>query len=223
MPKGASRERLDPQIRSQLRRERSQQARDDYIRQLRVRFGTELAPPPSERIAIDANPRGGPERGPADAPVTIVIFSDLECGHCAHSHHRLDELQRERPNTIRLVYRHFPLGMHSHARYAAEVAVCADQQEQFWPLVEVLFANQQQLQGPQVRAYAEKQGLDMQQLDACLESGKGRAIVEADVAEGEELGIRSTPSFFVNGRFMVGLPYGEGLNALIDREAAAGG
>jgi hypothetical protein len=59
MPKGASRERLDPQIRSQLRRERSQQARDDYIRQLRVRFGTELAPPPSERIAIDANPRGG--------------------------------------------------------------------------------------------------------------------------------------------------------------------
>ena len=77
MPKGASRERLDPQIRSQLRRERSQQARDDYIRQLRVRFGTELAPPPSERIAIDANPRGGPERGPADAPVTIVIFSDL--------------------------------------------------------------------------------------------------------------------------------------------------
>lgn len=223
MPVGVSRQILDRQIRQQLRRERSQQARTDYIRQLRERFGTELTPPPSERITIDANPRGGPERGPADAPVTIVAFSDLECGHCAHSHRRLDELQRERPDDIRLIYRHHPLGMHPHARYAAEVAACADQQGEFWPLLEVLFEHQKQLQGARVRGYAEELGLDMVRLDACLQSGAGRAVVEADMAEGEELGIRSTPSFFVNGHFMVGLPSGDGLDALIDREVAAAG
>ena len=223
MPAGVPRKRLDQQIRGQLGRERNKQGRVDYIRTLRKRFATELIPPPSERIVIDANPRGGPERGAADAPVTIVAFSDLECGHCAHSHRRLDELQRDRPDDIRLVYRHFPLDMHAHARPAAEVAACADQQGQFWPIVEVLFANQRQLRDAQMRGYAEKLGLDMVQLDDCLQSGEGAAVVEADVAEGEELGILSTPSFFVNGDFMVGLPSGVGLDALIDREVTAGG
>ena len=113
--------------------------------------------------------------------------------------------------------------MHAHARPAAEVAACADQQGQFWPMVEVLFANQRQLRDAQMRGYAQKLGLDMLQLDDWLQSGEGGAVVEADVAEGEELGILSTPSFFVNGDFMVGLPSGVGLDALIDREVTAAG
>jgi len=219
MPTGVPRARLDPQIRDQLRREGGQRGRIEYIQSLRRRFFTELSPPPSERFGIDANPRGGPERGLANAPVTIIAFSDLQCSYCARAHRRLDALQNQRPNDIRLIYRHFPLDMHAHARYAAEVAACADQQDQFWDLADVMFNNQKQLKGAQVRAYAKELGLDMEQLNTCLESGAGSAAVAADVAEGDELGIHSTPSFFVNGHFLKNLPSEAGMEALIDRLA----
>ena len=218
MPAGVSRERLDPQIREQLQREAGQKARSRYILGLRQRFGTELNPPPTERFAIDANPRGGPELGPADAAITIVTFSDLECGYCAQSHRQLDELQRRHSGSIRLVYRHYPLDMHPRARYAAEVAACANRQGEFWPLAEHLFANQKQLEGEKVRGYAQEIGLDMTQLEACLQSGEGRAAVNADVAEGDELGVHSTPTFFINGHYVKRLPSDAGIRALIQRQ-----
>ena len=221
MPVGVPRERLDPQIRGQLSRDAGQQARDEYIFALRRRFGTDLNPPPAERFAIDTNPRGGPERGPTDAPVTIIVFSDLECSHCASSHRRLDELQHKYPESIRLVFRHFPLDMHRRARYAAEVATCANQQGQFWPLVEILFVNQKQLEPANVREYADGLGLDMTRLDACLQSGAGSAAVNADVAEGDELGIHSTPTFFINGHFVKRLPSDAGIDAMIQRQQQA--
>jgi protein-disulfide isomerase len=217
MPADVPRARLDPQIRDQLRRDAGQQAQVEYIGQLRLRYGAALVRPPVERFAIDANPRGGPERGPADAPITIVAFSDLECSYCAHSHRQLEELQRERPDDLRLVFRHYPLRMHANARLAAEVAACAHQQDRFWPLVEVLFENQTRLEIDRVRGHAMALGLDMLQLDGCLQSGVGAGIVNADVAEADELGVSSTPAFFINGHFVKQLPTAAGLEAWIQR------
>ena len=215
MPPNVPRSRLDPQIREQLLRDGHRDAEVIYIQRLRQRYGTQLSPPATERFAIDANPLGAPERGPADAAVTIVAFSDLACSYCAKAHLRLDELQQELGADLRVVFRHFPLKMHPEARLAAEVSACADEQNLFWPMVDVLFENQRQLGTEQLQAYGESVGLNLTQLDECLQSHRGDAVVNADLAEGDELGVSSTPSFFINGHFMKDLPSVENLQHLV--------
>lgn len=206
MPADVARSQLDPQIRQQLRRDGHGQAQTNYIGQLRQHYGTQLSPPAAERFAIDANPLGAPERGPTDAAITIVGFSDLACSYCARDHRRLDELQAQLPGQLRVIFRHFPLDMHPDARLAAEVAACADEQDRFWPMVEVLFDNQRQLESQHVREYAVELGLDMTRLDECLAAGRGQAVVDADIAQGDALGVTSTPSFFINGHYFKNLP-----------------
>jgi len=112
--------------------------------------------------------------------------------------------------------------MHPHAFFAAELAVCSHRQGQFWPLADLLFKQQKTFSDNKIRMFAEQVGLDMVQLDKCIDSGEGKRAVEADIAEGDALGISSTPSFFVNGHYIGSLPPG-GLDALIDRELGLAG
>jgi protein-disulfide isomerase/uncharacterized membrane protein len=220
VPAGISRDSIDTEIRRELRWYRSKPARDAYVARLRGVYGTALTPPASERLVLDANPRGGPEKGPEDAPVTIVEFSDLECVHCAAAHADVERLIADRPNDIRVVFRHYPLKMHAHARRAAEYAACAHRQGAFWKVAPLLFANQKQLAEEDLRRHAASAGLDLPRLDACLSSGEASAIVDADTAEGKALGVDGTPTFFVNGHY-VDAP--ERLRAVVDRELGRGG
>jgi len=221
-PPGVTKESVIGNIRNELGKLRSEPALKVYTRSLKGRYRTEFTPPASERMAIDPNPRGGPEKGSSDAPVTIVEFSDLECSYCSRAHARLNRLVKSRVDDIRLVYRHYPLDMHENARHAAELAVCAQRQGKFWDFADILFTNQKNLGEEAMDLHAERAGLDIEELNACVASGEGSRVVEADMAEGDALGVTSTPSFFVNGHYVGSLPDGDGLEVLIDQEMKRG-
>jgi len=222
IPKNVPKASILPNIRNEIGSRKSKGALEAYVSQLRESYGTSFTVSPRERFSFDPNPPGGPTKGPENAAVTIVEFSDLECGYCSRAHSYLNELMDRRGDQIRIVFRHLPLSMHEHAQGAAEVAACAQEQNLFWPLVDLLFANQKDLERDKVLEHAVSVGVDSRQLQDCLDAGRGKRSVEADVADADQLGISSTPTFFINGHYVGSLPK-DGLDALIDRELLAAG
>jgi len=220
LPGNVSKEMVTPDIKVELTDRKSKSAIDTYLGKLRKEYGTSYLAPASERFAFDPNPRGGPEMGALDAPVTIVAFSDFECAYCAHAHTYLNALVKRRGNDVRLIFKHLPTDVHKHATYAAAVAACAHKQGKFWPLADLLFREQKHLEADKLMGYAAEAGLDMEQLNECLDSGEGMKDVKADLAEAKGIGIPSTPSFFINGHYIGPLPK-DGLDRLIDQELEA--
>ena len=166
-------------------------------------------------VTIDT--RGAPMRGPADAKVTIVEFSDFECPYCRRVTAPLEKLRAH--YNVLLFYKFYPL-KHSHpnAVGAARAAWAAHQQGKFWEMHDVLFANQSALDWPSVQNYAKKMGLDAKKFAADVQSEAAQAAVDADEKAGELALVDGTPTFYVNGR------KGESLAQVQDmvREALAG-
>lgn len=141
-----------------------------------------------------------PFKGPADAPVTIVEWADFECPACAATSPILDQALAAYPGQVRLVYKHFPLSMHQNAESAARAAVAAQKQGKFWELHHALFTNQHNLDEAGLKKLAAEVGLDVKQWDADRRSEAVADAVTADRKAGEKLGLRGTPSIFINGR-----------------------
>ena len=110
----------------------------------------------------------------------------------------------EFPDRVRLVYRDFPLEFHAGARPAAEAARCAAAMGRFWEYHDLLFVAQPEFGREQLVGYAGRLGLDRTAFASCLDSGRFRDAVEADLNEGRARGVRGTPTFFINGRRLVG-------------------
>ena len=183
---------LTPRIRAYL----SQRRRSDVVAAMRSKAEVEILLEPP-RLAIEPL---GPARGPDDALITIVEFSDYQCPYCKRTEPVVQSLIERYPERVRLVYRHFPLdSIHKHARGAAEAAVCADEQGQFWAFHEKVFENQGALSEADLLTYATDVGLDVSAYKACAASPGTKERVEADVAAGREAGVTGTPAFFVNG------------------------
>jgi protein-disulfide isomerase len=161
-----------------------------------------------------------PSRGPKDAPVTIVEFSEYQCPFCARVTPTLKGLEQKYAGKIRLVYKDFPLQNHLQAPKAAEAAHCAGDQGKYWELHDRLFANQQQLQVPQLKEHAGALKLDQAAFDQCLDSGKHAAIVQQDFDYGTKLGVGSTPTLYINGRIVTGAQPPAVFEAIIDDELA---
>lgn len=202
--------------------------REDIRRHLRSLRREQAAAAVRERAAVvvllDA-PRApveptGPSRGPADAAVTLVEFSDYQCPYCRRAEPTIAALLERYPDELRVVYRHLPLDFHANARPAAIAAVCADRQGRFWDYHELLFANQQQLDAPDLRRYAEQLALDLEDFDACRESEEASRVVETDVRAAGAAGASGTPAFFVNGILLTGARPIEAFAEVIDRELA---
>jgi protein-disulfide isomerase/uncharacterized membrane protein len=159
-------------------------------------------------------PDSRPAMGSADAAITIVEFSDFECGHCAAFHQSLEDVLRRGTERVRVVFRHFPLDsacnpkvptrLHSQACLAAIAAECALDQGKFWEYHNVLFDNQQQLGRAFLVGYAARLGLDIPRFSGCLSSDEARDRVSRDAETGALLGIDSTPTVFINGRTIKG-------------------
>lgn len=159
--------------------------------------GEDVAP-----VAIDLG--ASPARGRADAPVTIVIFSDFECPFCNKVLPTLDALDKKFPNKIRFVFKNNPLPFHEHADLAARAALAAHRQGKFWEMHNEMFENQDSLDRPGLLSLATKIGLDTEALERDLKDPKIAAEIEADRAQASRIGVQGTPSFFVNGRILVG-------------------
>jgi thiol-disulfide isomerase/thioredoxin len=148
------------------------------------------------------NPRidGAAARGPENAAVTIVEFSDYECPHCRRAAPILRDIEREFRDRVRLVHMHFPLSGHIHAMDASKAAVAAGRQGKFWEYHELLFANQNALERNDLERYATQLGLDMARFRADMQSRETEAAVAAERREGERLQIDGTPTIYINGR-----------------------
>lgn len=148
--------------------------------------------------AVPAGER--PSLGADDAPVTIVVFSDYQCTFCkAFVVERLPEIQRDFIDTgkVRLVSRDFPLRRHPRARPAAVAAACADRQDRYWDMHEMLFARQGRFSDEQLRAYAAKLELDTEAFDICLADPAIEARIDEDLAVVRQARISGTPAFLI--------------------------
>jgi protein-disulfide isomerase len=119
---------------------------------------------------------------------------------------------------VKLVYRDFPLPNHPEARPAAEAALCAHDQGKFWDFHDRIFQNQGSLSAATYKQIAADLNLDASAFGQCLDSGKHRESIQADVKEGESMGVTGTPAFFINGRFLSGAQPFEAFKAIIDDE-----
>jgi protein-disulfide isomerase len=178
-----------------------------------------LQPPPVVRVPVSIE--GAPVRGSADAPVTLVEFSDFHCPFCQKAQTTLKEILDRYPGKVKHAFRDFPVdALHPQARQAAEAARCAHDQGKFWSYHDTLFANAPHGAPADLRRYASEVGLDVPVFERCLSTGTHRASVQRDLEEGSRLGVSGTPAFFVNGRLLSGAQPLEAFTKLIEQELA---
>lgn len=138
-----------------------------------------------------------PALGPADAALTIVEFSDFECPYSREFFPTLREAAERYGDRVRFVFRDYPIAeVHPTAHRVAEAAQCAHEQGKFWAYHDRLFQNSDALDEPSLRGHARAVGLDVAAFDACMQSDRSAARVDADLAAGDALGVRGTPTFF---------------------------
>lgn len=138
--------------------------------------------------------------GKADAPITIVEFTDYQCPFCQRFHSStFPDLKKNWIDTgkVRFISRDMPLDFHSNAFRAAEAARCAGDQKQFWRMRDVLGSNPSKLSQDNLEKFAQELGLDMPKFKACLDSGKYKATIENDMKIAQSIGVNGTPSFVI--------------------------
>jgi protein-disulfide isomerase len=196
---------LMPQIRQYLADQRLGARREALVQELRGRTKVEvlLKPPAAFRATLDL--AGTPVRGPQDAKVTVVEFSDFHCPFCKRVQPTLTQLLARYPKDVKLVYKHLPLDqLHPQARRAAEASWCAQQQGRFWEYHDVLYSGGPDGSDATLAAAAGRVGLDATKYQQCMASGEASREVQKHVEEGSRYGVTGTPGFFINGRFVNG-------------------
>lgn len=165
-------------------------------------------------VAIDIT--GSPFLGPANAPVTIVEFSDFQCPYCARVKPLLEEVMRRNPDQVKVIFKHFPLPSHQQARPAAIATMAAQNQGKFWEMHDRIFAAQRELNPAKIREIAQDLKLDMARFDRDINSPELARRLDKDLADGQQAGVRGTPALFVNGQ-PVSQRSPEGIQMMIDQ------
>lgn len=179
------------------------------------------ATPTPQYVRYDIPTDGFPSIGPADAPITIVEFSDFQCPFCREwQQNTYQPLLAAYPGKIRLVYRDFPLTqIHPNALPAAEAAQCANEQGAFWPFHDKLFSSEN-LGDDVYKQYAQQLSLDMTKFDTCLANHTYDKYIQANSDFAVKTGVNSTPTFFINGLAVVGAQPLAAFTQVIDKELA---
>jgi protein-disulfide isomerase len=219
MPPGSTVESMREQIIRFLTDGPRRQKYQELITTLRNEADVKISlpTPPKPRRNVEAK---GPSRGPADARVTIVEFSDFECPFCSRAHGTVEEVMRTYAGKVKLVFRQLPLNMHPNAFKAAEASLCAHEQGRFWEYHDVLFKNREKLQVADLKQHATQLGIDTGKFNECLDSGKMASTVREDMKAAEAAGVNGTPAFFINGVFLNGAVPIQDFKEVIDAELA---
>jgi protein-disulfide isomerase len=177
-----------------------------------------------EKIKLD----GAACRGPKDAKVTIVEWSDYQCPFCSKGYTTLEQqVLKEYGDKVNFCFKDFPLGFHPWAEPAAIAAKCVREQkaDAYWKVYNGFFQNQKDINPTNVKekawSFAEPEKIDKAKFDECFDAKKTQAAVKADMAEGQSVGVTGTPSFVINGRLLVGAQPFEQFKAVIDDELAS--
>lgn len=183
---------------------------------------TQPTQPPQEPDIVQVSADDDPVKGNANAPVTIIEFSEFQCPFCGRfARDTLPEIQKNYIDTgkVKFVYRDFVV--HSTSQKAQEATECAEEQGKYWEMHDLLYNNQGSLDVESLRGYASELGLNTVNFNSCLDSGKYTSEVQKDTSDGRSYGVRGTPSFFINGKKLVGAqPYSAFQQAI--EEALAG-
>ena len=177
---------------------------------------------PQQVKRYDVPEGDNPSLGSEDAPITIIEFSDYECPFCRRWHDEVfDKIRDEYPDRVRFVYRDFPLtSLHPNAVSAAEAASCADEQDAFWEFSEMLYSDEYGFGEDAYVKYAQDLELDIPGFEECIEEGRYSDEVQADYEFASSIGVRSTPTFFLNGIAVVGAQPFEVFQDIIEKELA---
>ena len=139
-------------------------------------------------------------QGAPGAAVTLVEYGDYECPYCGAAYPIVKQLQAERGDALRFVFRNFPITTaHPHAEQAAEAAEAAAAQGRFWEMHDLLYENQQRLDAEDLLAYADRLGLDAERFKRELAEHAHAARVHEDFMSGVRSGVNGTPTFYING------------------------
>jgi len=162
-----------------------------------------------------------PAKGVDSAPVTIAEFAEFQCPFCENVNPTLQQIEQTYKGRVRFVWKHLPLvSIHSHAMDASVAAEAARNQGKFWEYHDKLFANQKQLEPDDLRRYAQELGMDLARFERDRQDPALKVKVQEDMAEATALGVRSTPTFFINGRLVSGAMPFETFSTIIDEELA---
>ncbi|MFA5051467.1 MAG: DsbA family protein [Patescibacteria group bacterium] len=159
-----------------------------------------------------------PYTGSADSPVVVVEFSDFQCPYCEQAFPVVRELINFYGDRIKFEYRNFPISeSHPDAQKAAEAGLCAQNQGKFWELHDKMFINQSDLSVLALKNYAKEINLDSAKFNTCLDSGAFAQRVQKDFQDGLFAGVQGTPTFFVNGQILQGVPTFADMQGAIDQ------
>ncbi|HEY2901056.1 MAG TPA: thioredoxin domain-containing protein [Polyangia bacterium] len=176
--------------------------------------------PEDDTTVYKVDPGSAPAKGPKDAPLTMVIFSDFQCPFCSRVEPTLTQIEKDYGGKVRQVWKNYPLPFHNNAEPAAEAAMAAGAQGKFWEMHDKLFANQQSLDRPSLEKYAQEIGLNMGKFKADLDAQKYKSQIESDTKEGSAVGVNGTPAVFINGRKIAGAYPIDTFKKIIDAELA---
>jgi protein-disulfide isomerase len=214
---GQSLDAVKPRIVEFLTEQKAQARKAQYIDELKAKYKTvvNLKPP-----VVEVGTGGRPEKGPKDAPITMIVFSDYECPFCRRAESTVEQVLKTYEGKIRYVFRDYPLPFHQKARPAAVAANCAIPQGKFWEYNQKLFVTDL---GPEsYKKMAGDLGMDQKKFDECI-AKNDQASIEKDVADGGAVGVNGTPAFFINGRMLSGAQPFEAFKDVIDQEIAQAG
>jgi protein-disulfide isomerase len=185
----------------------------------------DLTVDPAKLVMQKISLKGEPSKGPANAKVTIVEYSDFQCPFCARGYSTLEnQVLKEYGDKVRFVYKHYPLPFHPWAEPGAVAAECAKEQkpEAFWKVYSGLFENQQQVTPEnlkeKVTGMLADTGIDMAKFNDCFDNKKSLPKVKAQMQEGSTVGVNGTPAFIINGRLVSGAQPFENFKNIIDDE-----
>jgi len=158
--------------------------------------------------------------GASDAKVKIVEFSDFQCPYCSKAKTILDDIKKKYKNDVAIVFKHYPLPFHTQARVASNAALCAKSIDvgAFWKMYDFMFANQSKLSVTDLKEQAKKIGLDAAKFAECFDGNKFDQQIQSDIEQGNSIGVKSTPTLFVNGQLVMGAQGVEVLSEIIDEE-----
>jgi protein-disulfide isomerase len=175
---------------------------------------------PSLKVDVDLG--SGPVYGDRNGKVKVVVFSDFQCPFCSRGANVVTEIKKKYGKKVAVSFRHYPLPMHPQAKPASEAAMCVFEQnaDKFWPYHDKLFAAQDKLDNENLKKLAKDVGVNVDQFTKCVDSHKFADAVQKDLDYGTKLGVRSTPTFFVNGKLIQGAQPFEVFKEAIDEDMA---
>lgn len=219
-------EQINPEIKERIKQflemEGKKGAVDKWLAEQTKTTPVEVYIQKPTRPVFEVNVADAPFKGGADAKVTIVEYSDFQCPFCSKGATILSDLEKKYGHKIKVVFKNFPLPFHSQAKIAAEAGLCANEQnvKYFWKLHDAMFLDQTKLDKDSLIALAKKAGVKEADFKTCLESGKFKTKIEEEILQGQKVGLKSTPTFFVNGKLISGAQPVEIFSEVIDEELA---